>query len=612
MTQGSYASEITLEIEGQAAPQELMNDLLQVTVEESLHLPGMFTLVINNPYTPGQEEGKFWQHEDLFAIGHEIKLKFKSSTTESQEFDEEVENDILEGEVTAIEAHFTSGSQAPIIIRGYDVSHRLNRGRFNRSFQNMTDADVVNKVIGEVGISAGTIDSSGAPHDYIFQENQTNMEFLRERAARNGFELFVQDGKLNFRQPKKDDSVALKWLQDLESFQVRVSSAEQVSSVEVRGWDYIQKQPFVATKSSDQVLTETEYGKGTSTSSAFKEKPSEPTLVVVDQPVFKAEEADAIAQAIFNELGGEFVHADAKAIGNPAIRPGRVVELQEMGKYSGKYYVTEVRHLVRERLYTTEFSIRGLRGGDLLSILSPAVRPRAAQTVMVGIVTENNDPEGLGRVRVKCPTLTEDHESNWARVVASGAGPERGFDCLPEIDDEVLIAFEHGNIHRPYVLGGVWNGQDAPPEAIADTVADGKVRLRTVKTRTGHTLQFIEEDKGGSKKGIHIKTTGGHEVYVNDSEQKIDIKTNGGHVLKMEDQGQKISMSATGKIELTAPQKITLTVGGSTIELTPSSIEASSTTTAVKGTAQAEVQGSMVSISGNASISASAPTISLG
>lgn len=612
MTQSTYTPEISLEIQGQAAPDTLMEDLLQVAVEESLHLPGMFTLVINNPYAPGQEAGEIWKHEDQFAIGKTLKIGFKSSTTKSDEYSEQIEGDVFEGEITAIEAHFTAGSQAPIIVRGFDVSHRLNRGRFNRSFQNMTDSDVVKKVIGELGISAGTIDDSGAPHDYIFQENQTNMEFLRERAARNGFELFVQDGKLNFRKPKADDSISLKWLQDLKNFQVRVSSAEQVSSVEVRGWDYEQKKPIVSTQSSEKVLTETQYGSGKQTSSAFQEQPTEPTLVIVDQPVFTPKEADAIAQAIFNELGGEFVHADAQAEGNPAIRPGRVVELEDMGKYSGKYYVTEARHLLQERVYTTEFSVRGLRGGDLLSILAPPARPRVGQTVMVGIVTDNNDPEGWGRVRVKCPTLTEEHESNWARVVAAGAGGQRGLDCLPEIDDEVLVAFEHGNIHRPYVIGGVWNGQDSPPAPVADSVSSGKVRLRTLKTRTGHTLQFIEEDKGGSKKGIHVESVYGHEVYLNDSDRKIEIKTSGGHSLTLDDQGRSIEVVSKGTIALQAPQGITLTVGGSSMELTPASIKVASKQTQVQGTAQTQVQGGVVNINGNATIAVSAPVLSLG
>ena len=596
MPDSTYIAEPLLEIEGKAAPLTLMEDLLQLVVEESLHLPGVFTLIFRNSALPGQEDAEFWAHEDLFAIGKSIKIGFKSSATASPEFEEQDKGDILTGEITAIETHFTSGAQAPIIIRGYDASHRLHRGCFNRSFQNMTDSDIVKKIAAEVGISTNKIDSSGAPHDYVFQQNQSNMDFLRSRAARNGFELFVQDGKLNFRKPKADSSLELTWLKDLNSFQVRVSSAEQVSAVEVRGWDYMTKAPFVATQSSDQVITENEYGKGKETSSVFEERPSKPTMVVVDQPVFTQKEADTIAQALFDELSGEYVQADAKAEGNPKIRPGQMVKLTKMGKYSGQYYVTEARHILRERVYTTEFSIRGLRGGDLFSILSPPTRPQAAQTLLVGIVTDNNDPEKIGRVRVKCPTLTEEDESNWARVVGAGVGANRGFDCLPEIDDEVLVAFEHGDIHRPYVLGGVWNGKDAPPEAVTDAVEESRVRLRTFKTRTGHTLQFVEEDKGASKKGIHITSVYGHEIYLNDSEKLIEVKTSGGHTLRMEDNGKSITLKSTGSIQMEAPQKIGLKVNSSKVDLTPAGVSITGTQTKVEGTAQVKVEGGLVDV----------------
>ncbi|MBE9060436.1 VgrG-related protein, partial [cf. Phormidesmis sp. LEGE 11477] len=538
----------------------------------------------------------FWEHEKLFEIGKSIKISFSSSATAAAEFEKQEKGDILTGEITAIEAHFTAGSQAPIVIRGYDASHRMHRGRFNRSFQNMTDSDIVKKIAGEVGIPTQKIDDSGAPHDYVFQQNQTNMDFMRSRAARNGFELFVQDGKLNFRKPKADDSLELTWLKELNSFQVKVSSAEQVSDVEVRGWDYTKKQAFVAQKNSAQVITENEYGQGKATSNAFEEKPSSPKMIVVDQPVFTQKEADTIAQALCDELSGEFVQADASAEGNPKIRPGKVVKLSNMGKYSGSYYITEGRHLFSEGVYTTTFSVRGLRGGDLLSILSAPARPQAAQTLLVGIVTENNDPQGFGRVRVKCPTLTEEDESNWARVVGAGAGAGRGFDCLPEIDDEVLVAFEHGDIHRPYILGGVWNGKDAPPEVVTDAVADSKVRLRTFKTRTGHTLQFVEEDKGAVKQGISLVSVYGHEIRLNDSEKFIEIKTKGGHTFKMEDNSKKITLKSTGSIEMSAPQKIGLTVSSSQVELTPAGVSVKGTQVKVEGTAQVKIEGGLIDV----------------
>ena len=596
MADFTYSAEPILEIDGDKAPEKLMEDLLYMTVDESISLPSMFTLAFQNSALSGQEEAEVWEHADLFDFGKPITIGFTSSTTASESFDEQIKEILLQGEITAIETHFTPGSQAPIIIHGYDPSHRLHRGRFNRSFQNVTDSDVVKKIAGEAGISVGTVDDSGAPHDYIFQQNQTNMEFLRSRAARCGFELFVKDGKLNFRKPKGDDSIELTWLKDLSSFQVRVSSAEQVSSVEVRGWDYQQKKPFIATKSSEQLITETDYGDGKKTSNVFNEKPSDPKMTVVDQPVFTQKEADTIAQALFNELSGEFVLADAKAEGNPKIRPGQVVKLAKMGKYSGKYYVTEARHRFSERVYSTEFSVRGLRGSDLLSILAPPARAKVGQTLLVGVVADNQDPEGLGRVRVKCPTLTEEHESNWARVVGVGVGNNRGFDCLPEIDDEVLVGFEHGDIHRPYILGGVWNGQDAPPESVDDSVVDSKVRLRTFKTRTGHSLQFVEEDKGSSKKGIQVLSVYGHEIYLNDSEKVIKIKTKGGHQLTLDDKGKKIEMISTGTIAVEAPTQISLKVGSSKVQLTQSGVEVTSMNSMVKGTAQTKIEGALVDV----------------
>jgi uncharacterized protein involved in type VI secretion and phage assembly len=344
--------------------------------------------------------------------------------------------------------------------------------------------------------------------------------------------------------------------------------------------------------------------------------------------VFSPNEAEKIAQALCNELGGEFVAADAKGEGNTEIRPGRVVKLTDMGTYSGSYYVTETRHLFVERKYTTEFSVRGLRPGDLLTTLSPQTRLQPGQTLLVGVVSNNKDPKGWGRVRVKFPTLTEEHESNWARVVSIGAGPNRGFDCLPEVNDEVLVAFEHGDIHRPYVIGGVWNGTDAPPEKVDDNIVGGKVRLRTFKTRVGHKLQFVEEDKSTTKKGVYLQTTDGHNFRMNDSEKFAELETKGGHKFRADDSNKTISLTSTGditvksgttgtankisvnggEIALTATQKISLTVGGTSIELTPSGITIRTTgTISVQSGSSTSVQcGGSLSANAGGSLSANA------
>lgn len=563
----NYHSLPDIKVDEDEVSKDILENILQVIVEESLHRPSTLTLVIRNDYQSGASKDEPWERQKPFQIGKSIDVALSSSQIESKTQDNKKKQStsnssdyLFQGEITALETQFTEHTQAPIIVRAYDYSHRLHRGYYNRSFQNMTDSDVVEKIADEVGIEIDQLDNSGEPHDYIFQENQTNMAFLRHRSARIGFELFVRDGKLNFHEPKKDNTpLSLVWLETLRSFHVRVTSAEQVQSVEVRGWDYTTKKAIVATADSEKLLTkiETPEESGTKSSTAFEKLKETPRMCVVDHPIFKPKEADAMAQAICNEISGQFVNADATADGNPEIRPGRMVELEELGPYTGKYYVTETRHTYINRVYDTEFSVRGLRGGDLSDRLMPASPLKPGQTLLVGIVTDNEDPDELGRVKVKFPTLTEEHNSNWARVVSMGAGSNRGFDCLPEIDDEVLVAFEHGDIHRPYILGGVWNGEDAPPNTVGKNVKDGKVRLRTIQTRTGHKIQFVEEDQD-TKAGVYVETKGGHQLRLNDSGQFMELTTKGGHRLCLSDKDNNISMNSKGDIAIKANGEITI------------------------------------------------------
>ncbi|HEX2224158.1 MAG TPA: phage baseplate assembly protein V, partial [Thermoanaerobaculia bacterium] len=112
--------------------------------------------------------------------------------------------------------------------------------------------------------------------------------------------------------------------------------------------------------------------------------------------------------------------------------------------------------------------------------------------VVVGVVTNNQDPEGLGRVKLRLPWLSAQAESDWARVISPMAGGDRGLYALPEVDDEVLVAFEHGRAELPYVLGSLWNGKDKPPAANED----GKNKLRVLKSRSGHRVR-LDDTAGG-------------------------------------------------------------------------------------------------------------------
>lgn len=139
--------------------------------------------------------------------------------------------------------------------------------------------------------------------------------------------------------------------------------------------------------------------------------------------------------------------------------------------------------------------------------------------VVLGVVTNNKDPDKLGRVKVKIPRLSGEDESNWARVASFMAGKERGAFFLPEVDDEVLLAFEHGDITMPYVIGSLWNGVDKPFE----TNEDGKNDKRVLKSRSGNLIRL--DDKSGEEKIEIIDKSGKNLIAFDTKNNKITISS---------------------------------------------------------------------------------------
>ncbi|MDL1973325.1 MAG: phage baseplate assembly protein V [Deltaproteobacteria bacterium] len=140
--------------------------------------------------------------------------------------------------------------------------------------------------------------------------------------------------------------------------------------------------------------------------------------------------------------------------------------------------------------------------------------------VVPGIVTNNQDPEEMGRVKIYFPWLSDDNETDWVRIATLMAGSERGSFFVPEVGDEVLVAFEHGDINQPYVIGALWNGVAPPPE----TNSEGKNNIRKIRSRSGHEIIFNDDDTSQQEK-IEIHTNAGHQVVLDDSagQEKIEI-----------------------------------------------------------------------------------------
>jgi uncharacterized protein involved in type VI secretion and phage assembly len=198
--------------------------------------------------------------------------------------------------------------------------------------------------------------------------------------------------------------------------------------------------------------------------------------------------------------------------------------------------------------------------------------------IIVGLVTNINDPERLGRVRVAFPTL-EDQESDWARIVTPMGGKSRGFHFRPEVDDEVLVAFEAGDPRRPYVLGAMWSKPDAPPPD------DGtqKNNWRFIVSRAGHKLIF--NDTAGSETIEIIDFTGKRRLIIDSAGKKIQV---------IAEEGDVEVSAKNGTVKVTAR---TIQVEGTTVEIKATdSMTLEATNLEIKASASMKLKAAMVEI----------------
>jgi phage protein D/phage baseplate assembly protein gpV len=578
-TEERLTDHLYIKVDGNDLSTEAMDDLWEVTVDTSLHLPDMFTIELH-------DEQLQWVDQGPFELGKEVEIAFIPEEGGSSQT-------LIKGEITALEPDFGEGTSATLLVRGYDRSHRLHRGTHSQAYLQVTDSDLANRIAQEAGLRT-QVDSTSEVYDHVFQHNQTHMEFLTERAQRIGFEVFVKENTLYFRRPARNgNALELEWGNQLRSFRPRLTLVEQVDEVVVKGWKPKTRQTIVGQATRGEAEPETGHSQSGAqmASSAF----SSARRLVVDRCVHSQAEADTLAQAILDELSGAFIEAEGVCYGEPRLRAGTYVRLTALGsQFSGTYFVTAATHVYRaDAGYMTTFAIHGRRPETLPDLLQRGANGKNGLSgPVVGLVTNNNDPEGRGRVKVKFPWLSDEVESDWARVVGMGAGEERGFFCLPEVNDEVLVAFEQGDVARPYVIGGLWNGQDKPPLPVGQALENGNVHRRQFKTREGHTLTFID----GTDKGIVLETAGGHRLTLADEKKQIVVETAGGHKLVLDDGKSEVTLESTANARIKSAANLTIEAGsklelkGATFSLNASAMGE------VKAGATLNVQGALVKI----------------
>jgi uncharacterized protein involved in type VI secretion and phage assembly len=302
---------------------------------------------------------------------------------------------------------------------------------------------------------------------------------------------------------------------------------------------------------------------------------------------------DTAAKALADHISSAFAELEGVARGNSKLRAGVTISLSLVGDpFDGKYTLTSVRHRYDPHDgYTTAFTVSGRNQRSLLGLASagsPGGGPGAAAPPISGVVpalvTDVNDPDQLGRVKLSFPWLSDNFTSDWARMVQIGAGNNRGASFLPEVNDEALVVFEQGDWRRPYVIGLLHNGVDKP--LLGNNLIDsssGAVKRRGLISKNGHALIFFDDP---SKSGVALMT-GDHNLRISlnagtttvkvsssgkvtvEATQDISVKSSAGITVEAQNdltlKGQSVAISARGSVSISANADVT--VAGNPIKL---------------------------------------------
>jgi len=526
-------------VDGAPLPPGADASLASAFVDDDLNLPDLFWLGFRDPHRT--------LLADLgLAVGSTVEVAVATGSAAG-------ELPLVAGEVTALEmTHDAAGTMT--VVRGLDHSHRLHRGRVTETYDDVTFTDVARAVATRAGLELGHLEESGTVHTQVVQHNQTDWDFLNRLAGEIGFEVGCLDGRFEFRPPTgaaggpapgdlaTEDPLALTLGLDLLRCRALVTAAEQVGDVVVRGWDVARKRALVG--SAPAAADGAEVGV---TPAGLAGVFGSPTHVGTGVLYGTQAEVDDAARAQAARIASAFAEIEGVARGNPRLRAGTVVSLGLAGEpFDGTYTLTSTRHRYDARDgYTVDFSASGRQRRSLLDLAGGpgATGPRRELPgVVPALVTDVADPEDLGRVKVSFPWLADRHATTWVRMCQPGAGPSRGAVILPEVNDEVLVAFLHGDPDRPVVIGSLYNGVDRPEvgERLVDG-ATGAVRRRGFVSKRGHKLVFLDDD-GAS--GVMLGT--------GDGALRVALK----------ETGATIGVSSRGQVEVAADGNVTITAGG--------------------------------------------------
>ncbi|MDF2520445.1 MAG: phage protein [Clostridia bacterium] len=342
---GISVANYKIKLNGTELSGDLMTSVEEVTIEDEINLPGMFCIKLN---MVDYQKGK-WRGIDLKVLkpGDKISISLGLDKVEP----------MISGEITTLDLNL--GEHSYLEIRGFDLIHRLRLGTRSKTFINKKDSEIATEIAREHGLSP-VVDDTKTVYPYIYQNNQSNYEFLLERAARIDYEIYTDDKTLYFvksRAPKAPELPQFTYKKDFDQLVLELRTLTKGSKVEVRGWNPVEKKGIEAVaKKGDETTKMGGKESGFELSvKAFGETP----IILPSENLVDRSEAQSVAAATYNSLLRDFITGEGRCKGNPLLKAGKTIKLAGIDeRFSGTYYLVSTVHSINNNGYTTTFRVK--------------------------------------------------------------------------------------------------------------------------------------------------------------------------------------------------------------------------------------------------------------
>jgi phage baseplate assembly protein V len=448
--------QLTIEADGTPLSVADMYGLTEARVQQRLSLPTMCELTFSDPPGPLSAAG-------VLVPGTALRLLVQDNSTP-----------LFEGEVTAVEYVYGPANSREVRVRSYDLTHRLRKHQQVRAHVNVTVEDLARELVADAGLTVQA-EEPGPLWPLLLQHRQSDFELLQQVVERCGLYLTVREGTLHLiTLGGLGDSLPLVLGESLLEARIEFNSDPACRDVSASGWDPLLVQVHEGSASepraghtlADQVDPGRVGGDG--------------RRALVGEVTPDDTHASALAQAELDLRVAHELTLWGVAEGNPLLRPGTLVEVSGVAaELVGQYVLTSVTHLIDNRVgFVSE-----------ISTVPPSLSTRLTGLgAAPGMVTQVDDPDGLGRVRAKLLTYGE-VETGWMNVLAPAAGANKGLVMLPDVDDQVLVLFSNEDPSQGVVLGGLYGATGA----FDPGVESGSVKRYTLRTPDGQRILLDEE-----------------------------------------------------------------------------------------------------------------------